>query len=256
MIRAPSSIKKKHKLQRNESFRELSSSRIPTIDSREKKKKHNFMRKASWVSKQSYGKKIQRTSYMTPKRQNMSFISKSILDSDKRSSNQDYINSVKVQRQYEETTPDCDLLESQRRKNENMLDELEDRHDYMNSTLTLAQRHNIDFVPEQEFSPSKKPDVGQIDDEVDPESLWEVNTTPTFQETTEEMEQERLNHSHMMINADDKNSFREDSDNKFNLKLHKCDNDDIMIWEPSPEPQHIPNPSPDKMTPQKLTIPV
>ena len=75
---------------------------------------------------------------MTPKRQNMSFISKSILDSDKRSSNQDYINSVKVQRQYEETTPDCDLLESQRRKNENMLDELEDRHDYMNSTLTLA----------------------------------------------------------------------------------------------------------------------
>ena len=58
VIRAPSSIKKKHKLNRNESFRELSTSWIPTIDSREKKKKHNFMRKASWVSKQSYGKKI------------------------------------------------------------------------------------------------------------------------------------------------------------------------------------------------------
>ena len=72
------------------------------------------------------------------------------------------------------------------------------------------------------------------------------------------MEQERLNQSHTMINADHKNSFREDSDNKFNLKLHKCENDDSMVWEPSPEPspQQSPEESPEKVTPQKLIIPV
>ena len=155
----------------------------------------------------------------------MSFANKTMLDSEKRNSNQDYINSVKVQRLYEHDTPDCDLLESQRRKNETMLDELEDRHDYMNSTMTLAQKHNIDFVQETEYSPVKKPVIHEIDDHVDPDSLREVNTTPTFQEQNEEMtEQERLNHSHTMLTQDEKeDSFAEDQDNKFNLKLHKCD---------------------------------
>lgn len=148
-----------------------------------------------------------------------------------------------------------------------MLDELEDRQDFMNSTLTLAQKHNIDFVQETEISPQKQPikeKTCQINsdsgDHIDPEQLRDVNTTPTFQDAHINLdnededalnisEQHHLNNSALILNCDDKeDSYIETDHNKFNLRLMPCDEkaqspvkDDSPVYEsPMKKPVHLP----------------
>jgi hypothetical protein len=74
-------------------------------------------------------------SFYTPKRNQMSFNTKSMIDTAQR---QDILRSERVCRNFQDQTPARDALESKRRENEAMLDELEEPQ---TCTDILAQKH-------------------------------------------------------------------------------------------------------------------